>query len=334
MFTPDREAHPAVHELKYLQQPVSISHRAPNGESRMIAVDSTNAIATVTIENLYSFLNLSHIVWTWEIASNRAEKTIRTGSLSIEPNLRIQQVPVVLDEVVSRVRQLERTRPWFGNNFSLRIVGVLREENTWAPKGHTIAVQQLPINFAFPNLDIARTPAMMTPRGALRVDKLGDMLQVILDYGDSSWPIVAISQSAGELRTLAPFGRNFLADRATPSFCRAYTDNDRGGMEFLLHMMFPSWFFHLYSAVLGDRDYSYSSHWSMHGLCPEKPPVVECVRVRVTDTSTSDQVGIVVLSSVRSRDRKVCLFKVSNSGSTTLCHISDARPDQTALHYL
>ena len=311
MFTPDRKPHPAVEELKFLQQPAWISHRNASSGTLCVVVNNGKAAAIISIENLNSFTDLSYLSWTWELRSNRSSEPMRHGRFRVDPKPSMQLVTITLDEVVSRIHQLERTRPYFGNKFWLHVRANLACETTWAPKGHPIVHKQLPIEFKFtPSITLLRKPETVKDTNTLKVERVGGSLHVMLVAKGQSSPLVSIDEKSGELLAFSPFGENLLANRVTPSFSRAFTDNDKGGMEFLLVMMFPTWFYQLYRLVMGTRDFSYSSHWKMHGLVPEEPPIVDCVRARVTDASSPHKVGIVVLSSIFSSNRKICLFKV------------------------
>jgi beta-galactosidase len=142
---PDRNPHPALHELKYLGRPVRVERV---GESRF------------RVENLHDFVGLARYVGAWELTIDG--EVVRSGRL---PRLR-DGLEVELD--------LEAAGP--GERF-VTFRFFLREPTEWAAAGHEVAWQQ----FALPSRARRRTSA--TAGGRIPIDRetgrLG--LSVLLD---------------------------------------------------------------------------------------------------------------------------------------------------------
>jgi hypothetical protein len=87
MFGPDREPHPAVAEIKFLQQPVAFSSLdGPLGEITPLLVAVTSSLkasVALRITNRYDFRNLTNLSWLWELTSDRSDKPIRSTSFEL-----------------------------------------------------------------------------------------------------------------------------------------------------------------------------------------------------------------------------------------------------------
>jgi beta-galactosidase len=111
---PDRTPHPALHELKFLAQPVEVEARG-GGRFR--------------IHNRHHFASLDRYRGEWELQADGVPiKTGRLPALRVPPG---ESLEVELDLPKSS-----------GERFiTFRIF--LREETEWAPAGHEVAAQQL-----------------------------------------------------------------------------------------------------------------------------------------------------------------------------------------------
>ena len=70
IFSPDREPHPCVEEIKYLQQPVILNAHILNG--RKAAHVDENRRIRIVIENRFVFRQLTDLQWKWSISSEVA----------------------------------------------------------------------------------------------------------------------------------------------------------------------------------------------------------------------------------------------------------------------
>jgi beta-galactosidase len=316
MFSPDRKPHPAVDEIKFLQQPVLVSSVSSALESSGIQVtvtDESKASVWFRVSNRYSFLELSHLTWSWMLKSNRSSEIIRSGRLYVPGKEPVEEVRLRLDDVISRVRTLERSKPALGNTYWLNVRGSLKEDTSWAAAGHVVVSHQFRLKFEFREMITPmHSPVKTASRTHLATSIDDNAIQVFRVVGGERREFAKIDKNTGALVSFFPHGRNAFASQGlVPNFVRAATDNDKGGMELALNfMMVPSWAQDIYYSVRGHEDCSYWSHWKKTGLDAASLPRVVCSRVRITDSSDSEKVGIVALCTVLSPYNQSELFKV------------------------
>lgn len=317
MFSPDRQPHPAVAEIKFLQQPVLISPvvSSLDGSSiRVVVTNDSKASVMFQVTNRYSFRDLSHLTWSWMLKSNRSTENIRSGSLDVPKKLRTEEVNLRLDEVVSRVRKLERSKPAFGNTYWLNFRGVLNKGTSWADAGHVVVSQQFCIEFEF---DAGVSPASSSAptaasRAHLETTTDDEAIHVLRCVGGERLPFATIDKHSGSLVSFAPYGRNMLTTQGlATNFVRAVTDNDRGGMELALNfLMFPVWAQDIIFYFRGYEECSHWSRWKAVGLDGASLPRLVCARVRIADSSNKEKVCIIALYTVLSPYNDTELFKV------------------------
>lgn len=295
MFTPDREPHPAVAEIMFLQQPVVFEPLMSYVDATFlrIPVSGSSASLRLNVMNRYVFRDLSHLSWSWHLTSNRAVDPIRSETFELPDTNGEEELVLNLDSVVSRVISLEKSRPERGNDYYVTIYGSLRTETTWAAAGHTLVVQQFPVKFTFlptiPRLFFAeKTSPVPSPK--LHVTDEEDKITVTRTWvnDDEHMKTLAVWEKfTGALISYCPHqnGHDLLAGRLLPNFCRAATDNDKGGMELTLDFMFPFLNMHsLYSMISGHDDFSFHSHWRRIGLDQKSPPIVLCEGLHVNQS--------------------------------------------------
>ena len=323
MFSPDREPHPAVSEIKHLQQPVYFSSVPAVQRANPIRVQvEKNSVARLLfqVENRYSFQGLDHIVWTWMLKSNRSTEVIRSERFHV-PERRQQTEELVelrLDSVVSRVRLLEKSKPLLGNSYFLLIRGELRKDTCWAKAGHVVVTHHFCIEFDFGEAVAPFTSPVagngLSPASE-RLETVcnSDSIEVFRIIGGKAFALASFCTESGALKSYSPQGQNVLCSPLLPNFVRAATDNDQGGLELALgFFLLPSFVNNLALRWKGTKAFSHFSHWKMVGLDGAAPVKIECPRIRITSASSSAVVGIVALMSVFSPDGKVELFKVKH----------------------
>jgi len=183
---PDRTPHPGLFELKHLAQPVRVEPVEP-------------ARGRFRIRNVLSFASLAHLRGEWELGvDGDVAKRGRLPALRIEPG---EALDVSLD--LGDAGPGERL-------VTFRFV--LRRETEWAPTGHEVAWQQLPLPSR------ARRAARASRRAAAETDEaflLGSPeLRAVVD------------KKTGMLTELSRNGRNVLREGPRLQLWRAATDND------------------------------------------------------------------------------------------------------------
>jgi beta-galactosidase len=304
MFTPDREPHPVVAEIMFLQQPVvfeSMSMSYIDATFIRIPVSGSKASLRLIVKNRYVFSDLSHLSWSWHLTSNRAVDPIRTGTFELPDAYGEEELVLCLDSVVSRVISLEKSRPELGNDYFITIYGSLRKETTWAPAGHTLVTQQFPIKFTFlPTISRLAFPKTTTTFSLPKLHAIDDedtfTIQQVIGSDEHIKTLAVWEKSTGAMISYCPNenGHDLLAGRLLPNFCRAATDNDRGGMELALSFLFHPFLkaHYLYSVISGHDDFSFWSHWRRVGLDQASPPVVVCTKMQVTESDDQGSVHL------------------------------------------
>jgi hypothetical protein len=310
MFSPDREPHPAVAEVKFLMQPVAFSTADGSSESPMRIVLSNPALELM-VTNRYTFLDLSHLTWGFEVRSSLSPDAHFAGAFDVKGG----RCVLTLDRALPKLRELEASRPLRGNSYFLNIRGVLRDDTTWADRGHVVVSQQFPLFLVGAPTPVVTAPTALSMH-ALTMSFDDSQLRVWrskLGEDESREPslLVAIDRSSGTLAYYAPHGTNVFVEGIQPNFTRATTDNDRGGLELALNFLFPCFDVKgLHGLVHGNQDYSYWSRWKSVGLAAESPPVISCILSEVTFADET-KVDLDVVSKVMSREDRHLLFTVS-----------------------
>lgn len=317
LFSPDRDPHPAVAEIKFLQQPVDIAPVLNSFDgSKVIAIGEKNPKLSLRVRNRYSFRDLSHLIWSWDLVSNRSMQPIRSGHLEMRFDSPDQVVCINLESVLSRIRMLEKTKPHLGNSYFLNVYGCLRQAHTWASAGHELVSNQFEIAFILHEIALftpMQSPYRPTSRFMLETTSDANSFIIQSSAGGESMPLVVIDKYSGTIISYAPHGRNLLhSEGIIPNFVRASTDNDRGGMELALEFLFPRFLFirNAFRFLRGTKDFSYWSHWRNVGLDGVAMPKVSCARIRITDDSNEDKVHVIALCSVHSPDGLTELFRL------------------------
>jgi beta-galactosidase/beta-glucuronidase len=199
--------------------------------------------------------------------------------------------------------------------------------------------QQFIVKFDFEELISPRNPPIdpLTPSFHLETTTDDNTIQVFRVSQHGRRPFVQVDRVSGVLISFSPHGKDLLFEGIVPNFVRASTDNDKGGIEFLLDMMTPiRGLGDIYKGFRGMDKHSYDCHWKMVGLDVAQPLDTVCLRTRITDASTSERLGIVALCVVRSAKRETELFKIKlhyTIYSDGRVRVSKHVAPQSALHH-
>jgi hypothetical protein len=328
MFNPEREPHPSVAEIKYLQQPASIS--LPDASlSIILKVPRKSGVSLVSllnppketplillkVSNRYGFQDLSHLTWKWEIiieyhsginvedSASLCGETLSIGCSSIFPHLFNLESPKATGAVFLNVR------------------GILSSDQSWANAGHVIVVEQFPVELLFESAqdDVGNASTIVTRmscpsclpfRKSLSDSETGfelttrqdpDCIYVLRDVDRR--PFVVIDKKSGGIQSINWKGQNVLHGKRgiQPNFTRATTDNDRGGMELVLDFLRLKQAKPLLQAVIKHL-FSYEMHWRDHGVSQDSPPSVICEQSTVVkgESCSSESICIEMICSIRS----------------------------------
>ena len=314
MFTPEREPHPAVEEIRYLMQPVVFKPNEAYTSAECVRVTVKEGCTTsihLLVQNRYSFSTLEHLDWSWDVTSNRSVEPIRRGQFQLNDPFGDDEICINLQSVISRINVLEKSRPARGNSYFLNIQGHLRKATAWAKRGHTLIRQQIPIKFVFvhPIPTKIREPKPNQPVSW----RLADGEVVIERPGkEGSTKIATVDPRTGGINSLYDSrGQNLLKSPILPNFCRAATDNDQGGFEKPLEFLFPGFNIqYLFGILHRLGDFSYAARWKYVGLDAAAEPFVECTDLQVRDCEQKSAIHIQASCHVRNFFHRVTLFDV------------------------
>lgn len=313
MFSPDREPHPAVDEIKFLMQPVSFSPMS-GSDASSLQISTTDPVVELRVANRYTFLDLSHLFWNFEVKSSVSPDAIYVGRFEVKGDWCVLK----LDKALPKIHELESKRPLSGISYFLHVRGRLKDKVTWADRGHVLVSHQFCLEFVGPSTPVLATPSLSAPF-VLTISNDESQLCVWRTESTSRegtagdrMLLVAIDRSRGSLVHYSPFGKNLLCDGVMPNFTRATTDNDRGGMELALNFLFPGLEVQgIHSLLHGNQDFSYWSRWRRIGLTEDLPPQTRGILTEVTFVDAT-KVDIDVVSKVTSADGRHSLFTFSS----------------------
>jgi beta-galactosidase len=193
---PDRDPEPEYFEVVKVFQPVAVE-----------PVDLLRR--RVRVRSKHDFVNLDYADVRWELTADG--EAIQSGRL---PGL---------DLPARGARELtvpfEPPSPEPGREYFLRISFVLREDAPWAPKGHVVAWEQLPVPIEVP----PSLPADGTSMPPVELRTSPERYTVL--GGDFS---VAVGRESGALESIVHRGEERMASPLVPNFWRVPVDN---GME-------------------------------------------------------------------------------------------------------
>ncbi len=192
---PDRSPHPALQEVKYVQQPVEVTwNNLANRE--------------IMVSNRHFFTDLSYLSLNWFLLIDGEKKFSGTlGSQAIRPQSS-QVIGIPLPEMV-----LDSDKEYL-----LQCTFTLREDTRYARKDYEVAWVQLPIQAGSWDEKRSTTP------GEWEVTSTSDGLSI--RSGANLWQV---NLKTGDLQSWKKDGVELLAEGPQPNLWRAPTDNDLGG---------------------------------------------------------------------------------------------------------
>ncbi|MGE5943760.1 MAG: glycoside hydrolase family 2 TIM barrel-domain containing protein, partial [Flavobacteriales bacterium] len=127
LTTPDRTVTPKMEEVKKVYQYIGI-----------MAEDILNG--KVNIKNKYQFINLDQFDLSWELSCDG--RVIEAGNMN----------PLNLEPGESTDAHIPLTKPQLkaGSEYFLKVIFKLRNEETWAARGHVVAWEQMVVPFDVP----------------------------------------------------------------------------------------------------------------------------------------------------------------------------------------
>jgi len=299
LFSPDREAHPAVAECKRLQQPVYFelfnkSNRIMLSESKMKPEEPPQVL--ISIKNQYSFLTLDHLSWSWTVTSDVSPNPIASSDDNREQKSIIATSNTLRVTLFGMEWSTLNSLTIFPRVFWLNLTGSLAEDTSWARSGHVVAQHQFDIIFS-ETIPLNITTEQSTTRR--KMHRTEDRMIISIWLDDTK--ILTIDKLSGLiLHYSSPEGIPIILQQQNGvniSFTRAVTDNDLGGSSenFLAQLSISHpWLAQLilkYSKLFKQNSsfspfgLSYHYQWRCVGLDPDKPPVVFCRKISAINHS-------------------------------------------------
>lgn len=199
LISADRTPHPGLLEYKKVLQPVK--------------VEATDPIeGKVKITNKYFFTNLNTLAIRWELSENgQIIQDDALDSLNLEPGAS-QEVTVPIQKPALKA----------GMDYFLTLRFTLKEDTSWAKKGHEVAYEQFKVPYETPELPTLNT-ATMPELTLYETDKYA-----VIDGKDF---YLFFNKSEGILKTLRYRDKELIKEGPVLDVWRAPTDNDIGGGE-------------------------------------------------------------------------------------------------------
>ena len=201
----DRGLTPKYHEVQKVYQPIAFAAESVAPED-----------VRLRITNRHSHVNLSRFDFRWRIECDG--QTVQEGSLpefDAAPG-QSTTVPVPVKPIAN---------PVAGADYWLFISAHTKQDQPWAPSGHTVAWEQVRLDVQAPPAPVvsnSRLPAMRVEKSATTLTANGNTFQAVFD------------RKSGTLQSLVYNSRDVLSQSdalsAGPTLqaFRAPTDNDRG----------------------------------------------------------------------------------------------------------
>lgn len=198
LVSADRTVQPELMEVKKVYQEIDIDD-----------VDILNG--KVSIENKFLFTNVNNYDGKWELLEDG--KVIQSGDLDSK-ELNIE--PLAKKEI-----KIPFTMPTLkpGSEYFVNVKFMLKEDSSWANKGHIIATSQIKVPFKVSNVletDIKTMPSI----DVIETEKL-------IDVKGNNFTL-KFNKETGTIDSFEFKGTKLIEEGPVPNFWRAPTDSDLG----------------------------------------------------------------------------------------------------------
>ena len=208
LVSADRTVQPELEQVKYIYQDIAID-------------DAGILDGKVKITNKYLFTNANEFEASWELIEDG--KAIQNGVFS-SGDVDVRPVQDSAEEVKTygeKVVTVPFTKPELkaGAEYFVNISFKLKEDASWAKKGHEVAHGQIAVPFDVPEVTALKTEDL----GGLGLEDRQD--SAVITGKDFT---VTFDKTAGTIKDFTYKGKKLLESGPQPDFWRAPTDSDLG----------------------------------------------------------------------------------------------------------
>lgn len=197
----DRKPSPKLNQVKYSYQKIDF-----------IKIDSS--FNQIKIKNYYPFTNLNSFDFYWTINKNGSE--IIKEKI---PNFNCDGDKEILLNIENLKTQIQNLSGTNQDEFTLQFFAELKDDFSWAKKGHIIAQEQFILAFK----SSTNSNKILTHKDKLNLLDLEDVIKITGE--DFS---VEISKKSGFINNYTFHDFTYIENEIYPEYWRAYTDNDLG----------------------------------------------------------------------------------------------------------
>jgi hypothetical protein len=219
-FSPDREAHPSVSAIKYLQQPIAIiwgNQHESHDEAVLLNIDESRCV-TLKIEKRATLASLSEMKVMHFLSIDSCAPLDDHSLLDVE----ISKSGIVYIKLKEYIKYAE-----LGHRLFLNIRCYHRDKVEWMTEDNPVAMSQAEL--VFDGLDIHPLRPPPTKNASVKFHVNGEAIEIWIAGKRSA----IVDKSRGILSSF--FTRSgediFVGEGLRPNFTRAATDNDGGGID-------------------------------------------------------------------------------------------------------
>ncbi|MGG5461258.1 glycoside hydrolase family 2 TIM barrel-domain containing protein [Clostridium sp. B9] len=199
LVSADRTVQPELQEVKKVYQEIEIKD-----------VDVLNGKVNIINEQL--FTNIDKYKGNWELRAD--DKVIQSGDLNVSVN------PLESKEITI---PFEKPEPEKGVEYWLNISFELKEDESWAKKGHVVAKQQFKLPFnneAEKGIDLSNMPSILVENDQDEIEIKGKGFKISFDKENGALDSYEIEADGNEVE--------LIEEPMKPNYWRAPNDNDKG----------------------------------------------------------------------------------------------------------
>jgi len=194
LVSPDRVPNPSLYEVKKVYQNIS---------SKLIDVENVE----MQVHNKFRFINTNEFATSWELLEDG--EIVESGNID-SPDIEPGETGVVNIPFQTDLKD--------GNDYFLKVIFSLRNDELWAKAGHIIAWDQ----FSLQEAPFTVSEEMKSGR-ELKFEKNEE--EIVINGHDFQ---AIFDAEKGELKSLSYDGEEMLTSPVMPNFWRVPVDNDLG----------------------------------------------------------------------------------------------------------